>query len=106
MEFDKEREEWRTLRESSVIAKPVANGSGHSTPNARASEAPPPEAPAPVSGGVATSLETEQRAIELERLAESRLKQLEALRGEHTSLSQEVDSLKQLVSEVDCCSDM
>lgn len=103
MEFDKERAEWRNLRESSATVKPVANGSGHSTPNARASEAPASEpaaaadGPAPVSGGVATSSDTEERAAELEKLSESRLKQLESLRADHTLLSQEVDKLKQLV---------
>ncbi|CAK9782402.1 BRE1-domain-containing protein [Cutaneotrichosporon oleaginosum] len=95
MDMDKERLAWNAQRESSSAAapaKPIANGSGHSTPNARASEVPEAK-PLPV-GGVATSDETEQRCAELELLAKSRLQQLEALRAEHTSLTQQVDKLR------------
>lgn len=96
MEIDKERLERNAQRESSAsapAAKPMANGSGHSTPNARTSEAPEAKPVLPV-GGVATSDETEQRCAELEVLAKSRLQQLESLRTEHTALAQQVDKLK------------
>ncbi|BEI86895.1 hypothetical protein CcaverHIS002_0702410 [Cutaneotrichosporon cavernicola] len=94
MDMDKERAAWKTQRESSsaASAKPMANGSGHSTPNARASEAP--EAKPVVVGSVPMPDETEQRCAELDALVKSRLQQLETLRAEHTTLTQQVDKLK------------
>lgn len=103
MEMDKERLAWQAERESSSAApaKPMANGSGHSTPNARASEAPEAK-PVPV-GGLATSDETEQRCAELELLSKSRLQQLDALRAEHKALIQQVDKLKVQVGYTTVC---
>jgi outer membrane murein-binding lipoprotein Lpp len=104
MEFDKERGEWTKLREAqgtppvSSSSKPVANGSGHSTPNARADAAVKPE---PVDPGESTSIlpppDTE-RIQELERIARKRDEQLKALRAEHLGATQELDKLKVLVS--------
>lgn len=94
MTFDKEREEWRSTREeSAVTSKPVANGSGHSTPNASASEqeVKPPVLP-PAEPFI--SPEAAQQSAELEHLAQSRLQQLEALQAETAGLHQELDKLK------------
>lgn len=98
MEFDKERAEWRTQREASgATNKPVANGSGHSTPNARTSE-PEPSPATPAAASNATnappSAETTERIAVLEQLAGSRLQELETLREQHVAANKELDRLK------------
>ncbi|KAL1412374.1 E3 ubiquitin-protein ligase bre1 [Vanrija albida] len=93
MNFDLERTAWeaKAKREaSSTPAQPIANGSGHSTPNApRGGEEGVAPGPSP-----AETAETEERIAQAEALAASRLSQLETLRAEHTGLKQEVDKLR------------
>ncbi|TXT05998.1 hypothetical protein VHUM_03759 [Vanrija humicola] len=90
MNFDLERTAWEAKRAASATpAQPVANGSGHSTPNARAGGEESASGPS-----AAEAAEAQERIALAEALAASRLSQLEALRSENTGLKQEADKLK------------
>jgi E3 ubiquitin-protein ligase BRE1 len=109
MEHDKARTEWADLdsirkRESGTPGIGKSNGSGHATPNGKTDDVSrrqrmdedvkltmqdvKPAIPGP-SGDVQL-----QDTSELEKIAASRLKELESLRAKYTALRQEHDRLK------------
>ncbi|KAL7418545.1 E3 ubiquitin-protein ligase bre1 [Cryptotrichosporon argae] len=90
MEFDKEREEWRVLRDMPAQLGKAANGSGRSTPNGKVDEDVKPKAEVQGASDVL------QNTAELGQLAASRLHQLQKLRADYTALTQELDQLRLL----------
>lgn len=93
MDIDKERLEWQRISEaqSVVDVKPVANGSGHSTPNARESTKQEPAEPERESS---TSAETTERIQELEKRLAQREEENRLLRQDQTANAQSLGRLK------------
>lgn len=107
MEHDKARLEWNELDKSRGNVTPgpgKPNGSGHATPNGRTEEVG--WAGSMILGVVLTEQEVKpslpgpspdvqlQDTSELEKLASTRLVELQALREQHTALQQQHDRLK------------
>ncbi|KAK4685526.1 E3 ubiquitin-protein ligase BRE1, partial [Tremellales sp. Uapishka_1] len=94
MEFDRAEEAWKAERllAASSISQPRANGSGHNTPNGKMEEdvKPYPNGAAPSAADLIPD------TTEAERLAVSRLEQLQQLRRETETLQQELDQLRLL----------
>ncbi|OCF38081.1 E3 ubiquitin-protein ligase BRE1 [Kwoniella heveanensis BCC8398] len=100
MEHDKAAQEWKedTARTRSVGTPGAGpsrpNGSGHATPNGKVEDDIKPfgNGSGPSVAGVL------QDTSELEQLAESRSKQIQALRADQAHLQQELDRLKLLAN--------
>lgn len=110
MDHEQAAEEWKLSREREKGSEmpgqgKMANGSGHATPNGKVEQVSRPftifdetddQDEKPSQAAFCLLPDT----TELEEKAESRLKQLEALRAEHTALQQKYDELYVSVSHV------